>query len=178
MARRSGALVAVRGRAPRRQTAWISSVDETAFTGLSGNAAVLAGAGLNAAGLALRPFTVVRVRGLFSCKSDQIANIEEPFGAVGFAVVSDDAAAVGITAVPDPVTDEGSDLWYSLTFWSAGFTISSAVGIARGMQTFEIDSKAMRKVGIGQNLVIVVGNGNTTQAVEFLVKYRILVKLH
>ena len=66
---------------------------------------------LNAGALALRPFTMVRVRGVIRLETDQLTTTEFQEIAFGLAVVSDQAVAVGVTAVPSPVSDNGSDLW-------------------------------------------------------------------
>ena len=55
---------------------------------------------LSAIGLALRPFTLIRVRGIFTIASDQSAATETQVGALGVAVVSEQAASIGVTAVP------------------------------------------------------------------------------
>ena len=66
---------------------------------------------LNATALALRPFTIVRQHYFLMLRSDQAAAAERQFGAFGCVVVSDQAEAVGVTAIPTPITDAGSDLW-------------------------------------------------------------------
>ena len=166
----------VRGRAPRRQTAWIGGVDNDTFlAGAAGNA-VFVGS-LNAAALALRPFTVVRVRGLFSLQSDQTGGLEEGKAAFGMAVVSDDAVAIGITALPSPITDQGSDLWFTFTEGNFGWKLVTT-GAGVGLTHFEIESRAMRKVGIGEDLILMFENGSASFGCEFDVSLRLLVKLH
>ena len=66
---------------------------------------------LNAAALALRPFTIVRSRFEVALRSDIAGGSEIQRAAYGIAVVSDQALAVGVTAVPTPITDMGSNLW-------------------------------------------------------------------
>ncbi len=109
---------------------------------------------LNAAALALRPFTIVRTRFLVSIKSDQQAATENQIGAFGMAVVSDQAVAVGVTAVPTPITDQGSDLFFAWQPLIASFVFSTGVGTdSQNATTFVMDSKAMRKVDVGQDIV-------------------------
>ncbi len=104
---------------------------------------------LNAAALALRPFTVVRSRFLVSIASDQVAASETQVGAVGLAVVSDQANAIGVTAVPTPITDMGSDLWFVHQLLYNEMIFGSAIGFqTQAQRIYEIDSKAMRKVDI------------------------------
>ena len=164
-------------RAQKRKSTWL-------FVGLSqsilpsvGSAAVVAS--LNAAALALRPFTVVRSRLYAHIDSDQQAAGENYTGAVGIAVVSDQALAIGITAVPTPVTDAGSDLWFLHQWMIGALTFSSAVGLdANAGVGMNIDSKAMRKVDVGQDLIVVVERGDILGGAAITVAGRILVKLH
>jgi len=162
-----------RGRgAPRRQTVWFSSADETSFTVVAAGAVDLQSS-LNAAALALRPFTITRVRGILSVRSDQIAADEDVFGAAGLAVVSDQAVAAGVASVPSPITEESSDLWFAFEFAAEGAT--TLIGNPTTTRTFE--SKAMRKVEDGMDIVAVFENGGSF-GMEYLLKYRMLVKLH
>ncbi len=110
MARRSF----VRGRAAlrqgqRRQTTWVgvSFVATTAAT----SASVLI-ASLNAAALALRPFTIVRTHLHLGLQSDQVISTEDQVVAYGHAVVSERAIAAGIGSVPTPIGNLSSELWY------------------------------------------------------------------
>ncbi len=134
---------------------------------------------LNAAALALRPFTIVRIRQTLAWKSDQTAATERQIGAVGFAVVSDQAVAIGITAVPTPVTDLASDLWMLHQFFMSHFTVTSAIGSESQYHQIDVDSKAMRKVEDGQDLVE-VGELATGLSDGFSLSdaSRILIKLH
>ena len=112
---------------------------------------------LNAAALALRPFTVVRSHFMISVRSDQAAAAEVQRCAMGLAVVSDQAVAVGATAVPAPITESPSHLWFLHTLLFAAS--SSVVDLARPEGLFSIDSKAMRKVEVGSDIVLVLENG-------------------
>jgi len=131
---------------------------------------------LNAAALALRPFTVVRSHFQLFLRSDQAAALEEQYVSFGACVVSDQASAIGITAVPTPFTDMGSDLWY--THLNLFGDESSLTDRTRpGTQAF-IDSKAMRKVDVGQDVMILGEFATGGQGVIFTAAGRILVKLH
>jgi len=132
---------------------------------------------LNAAALALRPFTIVRVRGYLHIRSDQAAAPETYGVGMGFAIVSDQAAAIGVTAVPTPVTDKASDLWF-LYESMFGATIGDvfAGNMANRGEGKEIDSKAMRKVDVGQDFVSVYENEINGVVATFT--GRMLVKLH
>ena len=169
----------VSGVVSRRKTAWASSPDVTALTNMAANTILLTGTA-NAALLALRPFTIVRVRGELWVQSDSVATTRVPFGALGFAVVSDTAAALGVTAVPAPIADEGSGLWFVYQYFLASRTLLTAVGF-NGSEEFgrySFDSKAMRKVDIGADIAVVMQNRAAVGGMNFVLKYRLLVKLH
>ncbi len=174
MARKSGNVR--RDGRMRRNTEWIEApVDSTTLA--SASTAVLTGV-LSAGSLLLRPFTIVRTRGMFYARSDQTAALEDWSVALGYAVVSEQATAIGVTAVPTPETDKGSDLWfvYEEIFGTFGFI--SGVGVFMGDYSRSFDSKAMRKVEDGQDLSIVVETSAISAGVKVVESARILVKLH
>ena len=177
MARRINQAPFVRGSSPRRETVWVGSADESVTTALTGGAVVF-DQQLTAGILALRSFTVIRTRGWVAVWSDQAAAFEVPFGGLGMAVVSDQAAAIGVTAVPTPITDEGSDLWFQYQHF-----ICSGAGQAASQsnsgQIFPFDSKAMRKVEDGQDIVVTLENAAAAGiGLLYVVKFRMLLKLH
>ncbi len=106
--------------------------------------------------------------------SDQAAAIEQQAVALGLAVVSDQAVAVGVTAVPTPVTDMASPLWFvhQLLFGEE----SALTDRTKPQTRISIDSKAMRKVEVGQDMVIVLENGGIGSGSITRIGGRILVK--
>ena len=70
----------------RRESLWLGILEGSAALGAANSVAILNS--LNAAALALTPFTVVRVRFNVALRSDQIAAAEDYQWAVGAAVVS------------------------------------------------------------------------------------------
>jgi len=100
--------------------------------------------------------TIRRTRGRISVNSDQPSSPEEQNCALGFIVVTDLAATVGATSIPGPITEASDDGWY---VWE-GFVQRSleAFGGNLGM-TYEFDSKAMRKVEDGFQVVVIAENG-------------------
>jgi len=163
----------VRPRSSPRQTSWFEFVPAIATLTASGGTIFFS---LNAAALALRPFTVVRTRFLSYIFSDQVAADETQLGAVGVAVVSDQASAIGVTAVPTPITDMGSDLWFVHQVVMSAGTASSSGG-NRGLG-YPIDSKAMRKVDIGQDIVVVAELSASGSGFNLMVGGRMLVKIN
>jgi len=161
----------------RRQSLWLFSA-WTNVTVATGGAAILTS--LNAAALALRPFTVVRSRGFLHIATDQAGTTENQALIYGRIVVKDEALAIGITAVPTPESQSASD-WHVFEPMATRFQLNSAIGFVHpagfGMQ---YDSKAMRKVDLGDDLidVVEVGLSGPSEGVLFRSFSRVLLKLH
>ena len=154
----------------KRLTAWDSTAPETAYIGLG--AATVA---LDSAFTTLGPVTIVRVRGQLSVETDQVAGVERPFGAVGFCIVSDEAFAIGVTAMPKPYIDAESDLWVMHEFWAAPMNFGTAVGFAKVDFNLRIDSKGMRKFSEDQTLVLMMENAHSAAGCRYRLDLRILV---
>ncbi len=157
----------------RRLTAWSATAPETQWIALAAGTSVIDSTFTTAAG----SVTVVRSRGLLSVVTDQEAADEQPFGAVGIAIVSDQAVAAGVGSVPSPYTEPESDFWLLHQFWSAEARIGDGTGFARLSQVFELDSKAMRKVSDDETLILMMENGNATDGILYRLDMRFLVKL-
>ncbi len=164
----------IRGRTgPRRSTQWLGSADRTSTTALGGNAVLM-----DQTFPFGEPATIVRTRGTLWVASDQVAATEDVFGAMGMAVVTDAAAAIGITAVPLPSSASDDDAWFVWLPWLTGIRVASAVGFQdRTFSRFDIDSKAMRKVHDGSTAVVVFEN-DVAQGIQFALQFRMLIKLH
>ncbi len=175
MPRRRSSFSAGVTRGPRRKTLWFASVDETGTTPVAAGSVDFQGS-LNAAALSFRPFTIVRVRGLIHVCSDQTAAVEDPFGAFGIAVVSDQAVAAGVARLPSSIAEEFSDLWLVHQFVSTTWLFLTSG--AQSGNVFEFDSRAMRKVEDGMDVVSLFENANATHGIQYIVKYRMLIKLH
>jgi len=175
-ARRSG--LVLRGGRQRRETIWGGTA---AFRGVIGGAqtAILA-ASLNAAALALRPFTIVRVRGFWHVRSDQVIATEQYGCSQGWAIVSDQASAIGVTAVPTPDTDIASDLWFLFESLYGTFMLLDSTGTQQQGMGATFDSKAMRKVQEGEDVVQMFESGTalTSSSATITVVSRFLIKLH
>ncbi len=162
----------------RRETMWIS-LDPVSTNYPSASSAVLTHS-LSVAALALRPFTIVRTHLSVLILSDQVAASEFFQAAIGLAVVSDQASAIGVTAVPTPFTDLGSDLFFVHHSVAGRFQFISGVGIGNGVGgIFEhVDSKAMRRVNDDQDMIVVGENSGLSAGTDQLISGRILIKLH
>ena len=138
----------------RRLTSWLDLPFATTTLTAAGGTIVLS---LTAEELSKRPFTIVRTHMMVHMTSDQIGADEQQFAAVGMCVVSDQAAAIGVTAVPTPVTDAASDLWFFHNNVAAEFAFVTGVGFdASAGETSQFDSKAMRKVNNDQDVLLIV----------------------
>ena len=119
--------------------------------------------------------TVRRTRGRFHFHSDQGASLEEISGAFGAVIVTDAAAAIGITAIPGPVTDASDDNWYLWESFMGALADNTGGNIASTnvpMQVF--DSKAMRKVETGFQIAFVVENASATTGFRFTMSISLL----
>ena len=164
----------VRSAGPKRTSTWIQARLGALILGGSSKILLLS---LNAAALALRPFTVVRTLIHGNFRSDQAAVTEVPTGSMGATIVSDQASAVGVTAVPGSITDADED-WFAYQGMTSPFTFLSSVGIIEPAGfSFMIDSKAMRKVRENDDLIF-VAEVLSAQGAILNLEGRLLLKLH
>ena len=120
--------------------------------------------------------TVLRTVGGIGVRSDQAAASEDQIGAFGLIQVTDVAAAVGITAIPGPVTDGSDDGWFTYQAFAQSGDNSAAAGI----QTvwYPIDSKAKRILeGTGMVMAIVAENFHATNGLSINVAMRLLAQV-
>ncbi len=160
-----------------RKTLWIGGVFSETNLASANSAAIMSQ--LNAAALALRPFTIVRTRGVWAVFSDQVAADESQVTSYGSIVVSEEALAVGISAVPTPVEQDASS-WIHFSSTIQRFKQLSAVGVEPAFIPWisQVDSKSMRKVEEGQTLIEVVQNAAVSEGCEVTTYAKTLIKLH
>ena len=140
----------------------------------AGNTVILSS--LNAAALALRPFTVVRTRGIVLIASDQSASDEFQMGALGFGIAQDAAVAAGVASLPTPITEPGSSncfLWQGLLAMVNATADASAANISN---VYEFDSKAQRKVENGSDIYVAAENESSTDDYRLSFVARVLIK--
>ena len=162
---------APRRSGPRRLSTWIDLAPSE--DSLGGNVGFFT-ASLNAVALAFRPFTIVRTHLEIAVRSDQAAAIERQITAVGLAVVSDEAVAVGVTAIPIPITNSNSNLWFLHKYVFADE--SSLTDRTRAQAHVSVDSKAMRKVEQGQDVVVMLETQGTGAVIT--TAFRMLLKMN
>ncbi len=172
--RRSG--LVLRGGRNVRETLWVGfSPSDTAIAAAS-TAVILNSP--NAALLALRPYTVVRTRGFLYVRSDQVATAERYGITLGHCVVTDQAVAIGVTAVPTPNTERQSDVWFVYEEMMGFLSFSDATGLREVGQSMQYDSKAMRKVEDGSQQILVIETQDIVSSGAVLTGARQLIKLH
>ena len=134
----------VGNRSTRRLTSWEAGVgggapitESATVTRFLGSALAFSQDGL----------TLVRTRGLFSANLTAASAAANGYhGAVGIGLATAAAVAVGITAVPTPITEQGWDGWI---WWSPIFAYSGRadeVEGGSGTNSLVIDTKGMRKI--------------------------------
>ena len=181
MARRRTGLVTVRGQ--RRATTWVASSIETAISQLNAGAARLDQSLDNATLTVIgQPLTVIRTRGEIWIQSDQAIAKEDPFGALGMCVVSEQARAAGVGSVPTPGAEPDSDLWFLHQFFLGGLIVSAAAPTSlQGSDIwsrYSFDSRAKRIVQDQEAIIVVVENSSATHGLNYLINFRMLLKLH
>jgi len=163
-------------RGQKRATSWDTIV--VATTNVASNTAVLL-ASADADLKAKRPFTIVRTQLELYVTSDQTAASENQQLAVGMCVVSDQASAIGVSAIPTPDTDAGSDLWFLHQWMFSSFVFGTGVGFIEGEgRTVHVDSKAMRKVNDDEDVLVVCEASGNSSGLIVVHGGRILIKEH
>ena len=119
--------------------------------------------------------TIMRVVGKMAVKTDQDAGTEFQIGALGMMVVTDAALAVGITAIPGPVTDINDDGWFLYVPIVQAIQVASSIGLdAQAGVGYDFNSRGRRIVELGSNVVIVVENIHATQGFLVAIVMRLL----
>ena len=119
--------------------------------------------------------TVLWTVGSIAIKSDQAAASEDQIGAFGLYVVSNRALAIGLSAIPGPVTNASEDGWFVWQGFAQSFEFASGVGVEAQMMTqYPFDSKAKRVVGTGMGIAIMVENAHATHGFDIGVPLRLL----
>ena len=139
--------------APRRRTGWSLGPGDVGAGSFTSSSSQVLGLGAAAQGDGL---TVARIRGEFMAYLHAAAAINDGYvGAVGIGLTTQSAFAIGITAVPTPITDLDWDgwLWHSFFALKSGGVIAAAVAgdqlqvnDTAAAVRLPVDTKAMRKI--------------------------------
>ena len=153
----------------RRLTQWVGPAIQGYVSVASAGATLIASVPLDEAA------TIVRTRGQVSVKPFTFAADLNVVGAIGLGIVSSEALAVGVTAVPEPFADGDWGGWFVWRSFSFHYEFGTAVGQSIESMDFEIDSKAMRKGGPNESVVIVAESQGG--AFDISMPLRMLIKL-
>ena len=97
--------------------------------------------------------------------------------ALGMLLASDQAVAVGVGSLPTPATDVDSDLWMMHdAIATATGTDSAGLEWRQGFETHAIDSKAMRKMAVGQTHCTIIENISTV-GLDFYLYFSVFFKV-
>jgi len=121
--------------------------------------------------------TIVRTRGSISIHPQSAAADVDIIGAIGFGIVSDEAFAVGASAIPGPWSNPDWGGWYVWRSFALQLEIvgSPTSFLLWGWPQLEIDSKAMRKVENNETMVVMAESQGG--AFSIAAPFRTLVKL-
>jgi len=166
-------------RGPRRQTAW----SEGPGSGNAISATISATSQVATAGLQIivDRVTLVRLRGLLTATLAGVTAGGDGFiGAFAIGVAEADAFAIGVTALPSPMTDYEEDwLWWMpiQLYAGAGSTLTNAFG--NNARSFEVDTRSQRKLRVGDVVygILEVTEFAGASTMTFAFDSRMLVKL-
>ena len=101
------------------------------------------------------PSTILRIRGAVQASFDSTNTVGDDLALTwAIGIVSSDAFAAGVSAMPDPAGEpEYPWLWWGTMFLHSEETAVPAAAWGTHSMRLEVDSKAMRKVSPGQSLV-------------------------
>ena len=169
----------VRSRIPsgrsKRNTTWAVCSSPTGFSTCDAATKCIAVLVPSTTLLDLIPFTIVRTRGIVTIQSDQSVATETQTGAFGMGIMNDVAGSLGVTALPGPAANCGWPGWFVHQFFNQSF-LQTANGVLLNGVSYEIDSKAMRKVEAEQDIAFMVENFGASHGLQFAVSFRMLLK--
>ena len=165
----------VRGRISghKRSTAWTASSIPQGVNALASGATAFDQQLVSTTAFPNQETTLVRTRGNIFVQSDQVAAREEVFGALGFAVVKDPAAAVGGASLPGPLTEAQDDIWFVWEPWSA----MRNADVDETPWSMNFDSKGQRKFVNGETIVVMMENSASGFGIEYEINFRMLFML-
>ena len=136
-----------RARAPRRRTGWEVGPGGTTATTVSTDIVAILGSGVV---LVLDGNTLVRLRGAASVRLNAATAIDDGFsGAIAVGIINEDAFAIGVSTIMDPLTDMDWDGWLYHRFFHVHADVVPVGGNDSTHLSWEVDSKAMRKLTDG-----------------------------
>ena len=101
------------------------------------------------------PATIMRTRGFCSIQPQVFSADLDITGAIGIGVVTAEAFAAGVASIPEPFTDADWGGWFVWRTFAYHLEFATAASVNFPVWDFEIDSKAMRKVGTNEVMVVI-----------------------
>ena len=131
-----------RASAPsRRRTGWEEGPGTLTATAFSSSSVAILGNGQE---FLADGGTIVRIRGAIELVLSSVGSVLDGYdGAIGIGIVSTPAFAIGVTAMPTPITEIGWEGWMYHRFFSIH---ASDAALDIESLKIELDTKAMRKV--------------------------------
>ena len=119
-------------------------------------------------------FTLIRTRGELLIQMALSTSARDAMaGAFGIGIATAAAVAIGVTALPTPITEQGSENWIYWTAFSVncpqiGTDAANGLSGSAVSSTFRatVDSKAMRKFNSEDALYAIIEVGTETGVVE------------
>ena len=168
-----GCQMADRGRhrfsGPKRLVEWAGVADQGYVSVADGGATLISSLTINEVA------TIVRTRGQVSVRPNVFAADLDIVGAIGVGIVSQEAFAAGVASIPEPFSDSDWAGWFVWRSFSMSLEFHTAASSFLRDMTFEVDSKAMRK--IGHNEVVVTIAESQSGAFSISSPLRKLIKL-
>jgi len=134
----------------RRLNEWVGPPEQGFISVATGGSTIISTLNIEEA------VTIVRTRGMVSVFPAVFSADLNVVGAFGCGIVSAEALAIGITAVPTPYSDADWPGWFVWESFAFRFEFGSgAEGFMPASLQIPIDSKGMRKIGSNEAFVCV-----------------------
>ncbi len=162
-------------RRAKRKTGWDVGPGGLGSTTFGATASIIVGSGISPT---VDGLTLIRLRGTLTWLLTSAGAITDRLEMYfGIGVVQSPAFAVGVTAVPTPLTEQSWDGWLFWKNWSSSGIANSAAGAPK-IFTMDVDTKAMRKLTT-ESTVYAVGEAVETGGASGLLSFdsRVLFKL-
>ena len=135
-----------------RQVQWIGPADQGYFAVAATTSVIVASFTPLTNGIMVKP-TIVRTRGNVSHRPSVNSADVAYVGAIGVCVVSQEAFTAGAASIPRPHDDADWGGWLVWRSFSESLDVTTDIGRLINSNSFEVDSKAMRKMGINDVMV-------------------------
>ena len=139
-------------RGSKRTTQWIGPADQGYVSVASATSVIVAS--FSPAAVGFTSPTIVRTRGMCSVIPTAFTADEDHIGAFGLGVVTDQAFAAGAASLPRVFDDADWGGWFVWRSFSWRMEFLSGTSVWLTDWSLEIDSKAMRKVGDNETIVL------------------------